>query len=162
MTQQKLKLPAFLIATTLVFIGGAQAENAPPPSSPADKASGPDSCPWKHGDRKKHFEEKLNTLHEALKLSPAQEKSWQNWSSHLLKAKDQWKEDHAEGQEPAIKAVERLERKLAHLQQKQKFLQEQIVETKLFYGTLTSAQQKIFDTEFETFGKHPHRDQPSQ
>jgi periplasmic protein CpxP/Spy len=139
----------------------AYAESVPPNAQPIENhEGGPEGCPWKRGDHEKHFEEKLKNLHESLKLSAAQEPAWQTWSNQLLADRAKWKSKHEEESTPPAKALDRLEKKLAHLKEKEKHLESHIVATKTFYAELTPAQKQTFDSEFAKRGgkHHPPKD----
>jgi hypothetical protein len=132
---------------------------APPPPAPGAPSEGPENCGWKSGDHHKHFEEKLKKLHEELKLSAAQEKGWTDWTSQLTQGRDDWKARKDEASTPPAKALDRMERKLAHLKDKEKHLEAHIAATQTFYATLTTNQKQTFDSEF---AKHSDRRHPPE
>jgi Spy/CpxP family protein refolding chaperone len=93
-------------------------------------------------------------LHDALKLSPAQEAAWQAFSARMTSDQPPARPDRAEMEK--LPAPERMERGLAMMQEHQKRMGERLAAVKEFYAVLTPEQQKVFDERFAQGRKH-HR-----
>jgi hypothetical protein len=114
---------------------------------------GPERCHsgWQH--RKpdpermaKYMEKRLARLHEALKLSPAQEPAWNVFAG---KSKPQ-----PMAARPDFEALsklptpERLDRMQALSKERQEHMATRTAAVKEFYAQLNAEQQKLFDAEF--------------
>lgn len=91
--------------------------------------------------------QRVQALHDDLKLNPAQESAWNTW-------KEKMKPDHSamkelrRGDWSGLTAIQRMEKKLEITKLRVGKLEDRIVATKAFYAQLSDDQRKIFDQEF--------------
>lgn len=91
--------------------------------------------------------EQLTELRTALQLQPGQEASWDAWAA-LFQGDDGRLRHQHQADWATLPVVERLEKQLA-------FKQARLAATRTFYGSLTAAQRKTFDTRFRPWPEHP-------
>ena len=97
-------------------------------------------------------------LHDALKLTPAQEGAWSAWLAARKPAarpergaapdRASWK---------ALPAPQRMERQLARAKQRTAAMEARLAALTSFYGVLTPEQQKVFDASATQRGGRHHR-----
>jgi hypothetical protein len=145
-------------AKTVLLILAALALPAAPPAmaepAPAAEAGQPE-CPW--AERGHGLEKKLDALHEALKLAPAQEAAWAEWSGKAKAARQDWKERRKDFEAQAERpAIERMEKRLALLKERLAQWEALLGATKAFYAGLSAEQQKTFDQQWKMgfHGRH--------
>ena len=94
-------------------------------------------------------QEHLKQLHDSLKLSASQEKAWTNYVAVISQHKDKG----PKGERPnakdieAVPALERMEKRLADLKEREKCLTARLAATKTFYAKLNAEQKVTFDKE---------------
>jgi protein CpxP len=105
------------------------------------------------------FEKHMAKLHDALKLTTAQEAAWTEFSNKIKPvnmgkpgmdkpAHQDWKD---------LSAPDRLDKALDNMKAREKELTEHAAAVRAFYGTLTPDQQKIFDGRFQAYHhRHDH------
>jgi hypothetical protein len=113
------------------------------------------SAEYEHGEAAR-FEKHMAKLHDALKLTTAQEAAWTEFSN---KMKPVTMENPAMDKPGAqdwksLSTPDRLDKMLEHMKSHEKQLAEHAVAVRAFYGTLTPDQQKTFDKQFQA---HHHR-----
>ena len=143
-----------LIGLTLLSLtaSGPLFAQEPPPPGPGDFDGGPGGS-W--GEKRGQFiEERLTKLHEALKLTPAQEADWKAFTDKARASRAGKKE--ARPDFAALKqltAPERLEKLVEWGKVRLAHLEETLAATQTFYATLTPEQKKTFD-DLTPFGEH--------
>ncbi|MBL8397618.1 MAG: Spy/CpxP family protein refolding chaperone [Candidatus Accumulibacter sp.] len=132
--KMKIALVAAFVATVGVGAGAVMAD-------------GRGHCGPFGKDMRAVAEKKLSTLHEELKLTPAQEPAWSDFRNTVQTQAGRVDERFREwrGATPAATALERLERGQKSLEDRQQALAEIANATRRFYGTLDRAQQQRFD-----------------
>ena len=143
------RLPLTLFLMSLLSLSGsAWAEDAAPATGDTKYLSKPGAR--HHAERARQKQEQLEALHQTLKLNADQELAWNTWLT-------QWKGDRMNGkpkwQDMAeldkLSPIEQMEKKLAFFRERLTRQEGRIAATKVFYGTLSPEQQKIFDTRFK-------------
>ena len=115
------------------------------------------------------FEEHMGKLHDALKLTPAQEAAWTEFSSKVKPANmgkprmDKSQSDKMDHEDwEGLSTPDRLDKILDNMKSHEKQLAEHAAAVRTFYGTLTANQQRIFDHRFEAYhhrhGRHSHEE----
>lgn len=103
------------------------------------------------------FEKHMARLHDALKLTTAQEAAWTEFSNKMQAVNmDNPKTDkagHPDWKE--MSTPDRLDKILADMKSHEKELAEHAATVRTFYGALTPDQQKIFDHRFQAY-RHRH------
>lgn len=132
-----------------------------------DAATGvaPAAAAVKHEHHQRHAHNKADwaarkaareqKLHDALKLTPAQEAAWASYSAATKR------EPRMErGERPnwkAMSAPERMEKRLAMARERVAKMEARLAATTTFYGTLTPEQKKVFDeSSVRRGGGHRH------
>lgn len=140
---------AFVIGAAVIGFGAcalpAMAEEAPQHQYAATKFD-----PVKMQER---MDEHAKRMHDALKITPAQEGAWQAYMSAMKSAMPQRGQfDHAAMKDmPAPQRMEkRIEMAKAHIAR----MESALAATRTFYATLTPEQQKVFDEKSSHFGQH--------
>ena len=140
---------AFVIGAALISLGAsalpAMAEEAPQHKYAATKFD-----PVKMQER---MDEHAKRMHDALKITPAQEGAWQTYLSAMKANMPQRGQfDHAAMKDmPAPQRMEKhIEMAKAHIAR----MESALAATKTFYATLTPEQQKVFDEKASHFGHH--------
>ena len=147
MKNPKLLISLFLTAV-IALSGSAWAEDAAPAAGDTKYFSKPGAR--QHAERARQKQEQLEALHQALKLNADQEAAWNTWMT-------QWKGDRMKGkikwQELAeldkLPPIEQMEKKLAFFRERLTRQEGRIAATKVFHGTLSPEQRRIFDTQFK-------------
>jgi hypothetical protein len=147
-----------LAAWGLTALSPAMAEPAATPAAPAASAEHA-NCAWKGEEKGAWLEKNLETLREALKLTPAQEPAWAEWAGKAKAVRSEgkeWRKDFESWDK--LTAVERLEKMLAKSKERQAKLEAQIAATKTFYATLSAEQKPVFDQQwaFRPHGRGRH------
>lgn len=154
MTNSK-KLLAALIVTTgtaLVAIPGiAQARGDCQGMGPM----GGERAQGRMGERMKQHQQRL---HDALKLTPDQEKAWSKYQESAPFAKNDRREQWAEMDK--LSAPERADKMLEMQRQHQDAMSKHVAAMKEFYGQLTPEQQKTFDAQSMSRQRGPRGDRP--
>lgn len=103
------------------------------------------------------FERHLSRLHDALKLTAAQEPAWTEFTGKMKPgAMDQTGMKKAGHPDWAKLSVpDRLDQALEHMKSREQELAGHAAAVRTFYGTLTPEQQTIFDQRFQAF-RHRH------
>ncbi len=132
-----------LAALSLVAMGALSA--APGFAQPADCMGGPMGRPQAEGRQADRMKQHQQRLHDALKLTPQQEKAWEQFqSSHPAQAGGQ-RPDPAEFAK--LPAPERAEKMLAVQKQQQEAMGKHVAAMKEFYAQLTPEQKATFDAQ---------------
>ena len=113
------------------------------------------------------MEKRQEALHAKLKLTAAQEPAWKTFVDQTKpKQHEEGMHQHEDRAAWAkMTTPERMEKFLAGMQTREKFLTDRLDAVKTFYAVLTPAQQKTFDAAFAhgRFGHHhrgPHHGGP--
>lgn len=140
---------AFVIGATIIGLGAtalpAVAEEAPQHQYAATKFD-----PVKMQER---MDEHAQRLHDALKITPAQEGAWQAY----LSARKSNMPQHDQIDRAAMKempAPQRMEKHIEMAKARITRMESNLAATKTFYAALTPEQQKLFDEKTEHAGAH--------
>ncbi len=109
----------------------------------------------KHGDRAERHAQRAQKLHDALKLTPAQETAWASYTAAIKPAARP--ERGEKGAWKAMSAPERMEQRLAMAKQRVEKMEARLTATSTFYATLTPEQKKLFDENSMRRGGHRHQ-----
>lgn len=101
------------------------------------------------GERMKQHQQRL---HDALKLTPDQEKAWSKYQESSPFAKNDRREQRAEMEK--LSAPERADKMLELQRQHQDAMTKHVAAMKEFYGQLTPEQKKTFDENSMMPGRH--------
>jgi Spy/CpxP family protein refolding chaperone len=100
------------------------------------------------------FEKHMAKLHDALKLTAAQETAWTEFSNKM-KPVNMEKPGHQDWKN--LSTPDRLDKILENMKSHEKQLTEHAATVRTFYGALTPDQQKIFDHQFQAYHhRHGH------
>jgi Spy/CpxP family protein refolding chaperone len=92
-----------------------------------------------------NFEKHMARMHAALKLTPAQEAGWVDFSSKMKPEEMNSNENQDWSQ---LNTPDRLDRMLDVMKAREKIMTEHAALVKTFYQTLTADQKKTFDENF--------------
>jgi len=137
---------ALAILASLATAGIAQAAEPTPPATGASAPATVERCPQRMPCAERRREQ-LTELRTALQLQPGQEASWDAGAA-LFQGDDGRLRHQHQADWATLPVVERLEKQLA-------FKQARLAATRTFYGSLTAAQRKTFDTRFRPWPEHP-------
>lgn len=141
-------IATLFLSSALLASGSTRAETPATTAGDAKFASKPGAR--MHAERAQQKQEQLETLHQALKLNADQESAWNNWltqwKGERMKGKQIW-QDIAELDK--LPPIEQMEKKLAFFRERLTRQEGRIAATKVFYGTLSPEQRKIFDAQFK-------------
>jgi hypothetical protein len=132
-------MKSLLIAAALALpVAPALAQPAPPPPGGPDR--GPDA-----GEMARHKADMARDLAIVLALKPAQQPALDQWLAAM--APPPPPPGGPEGMKPGAEATtpEKLQRREAHLAERQRHEQAEIEATKRFYATLDPHQKQVFD-----------------
>lgn len=102
-----------------------------------------------------HMEQRAKRMHEALKITPAQEGAWQAYLNALQSNMPQRGQfDRAAFKQ--MPAPERMEKRIEMSRNHITRMEANLAATKTFYAQLTPEQQKLFDEKAGRFGQHRH------
>ncbi|XLZ68206.1 Spy/CpxP family protein refolding chaperone [Massilia sp. SR12] len=105
--------------------------------------------------RQEHMDQRAKRMHEALKITPAQEGAWQAYLSALQSNMPQRGQfDHAAFKQ--MPAPERMEKRIEISRSRIQRMESNLAATKTFYAQLTPEQQKLFDEKAGRHGSHRH------
>ncbi len=133
----KIKL-SLLIGLSLMSLGAAQAQTAEGRHTHAARLE------KMQADRAQHFTEHMTKLHDALKLTSAQEPAWTTYVAAITPAAG----THQPVDRAAIAAMsapERADKHLAMAKAQITTMDAHVAAMKTFYATLTADQKKTFD-----------------
>jgi hypothetical protein len=153
-----------IVASALNSIAFAQASGqdgpkGPPPVGMNPHMQGPGPVrPWMNDSKREEMRAKrqqkfLDDMKVFLQLQPAQEAAWQSFSASM-------KAPHKRPSRPSQAEVEkwttpeRIDKMMAIKQERDADMVQRLNATKIFYGTLTPAQQKVFDTQTQKLMMH--------
>jgi protein CpxP len=114
------------------------------------------SAEHEHGGAAR-FEKHMAKLHDALKLTSAQEAAWTEFSNKVKPVNmgkpgmDKPGRQDWEG----LSAPDRLDKMLDNMKAREKELADHAAAVRTFYGALTADQQKTFDRQFQAY-RHRH------
>jgi len=101
------------------------------------------------------FDKHMAKLHDALKLTTAQEAAWTDFSNKM-KPVNMGNPGHQDWKD--LSTPDRLDKILANMKSHEKELAEHAATVRTFYGALAPDQQKVFDHRFQAYGhRHGHR-----
>ena len=131
--------------------------------SQADAAYQDCQCPpprFKEGGRRWHGPEarqqRLQKLHDDLKLSSSQEQAWNDYVAAVNKEKGPRGDRPPREDFEEMSAPERLEKMLEGMKRHEARLQERLDATKTFYAKLSDSQKQVFDKEAMMPRHHRH------
>lgn len=130
---------SLLIGLAMLSFGAAQAQTAEGRHSHTARME------KMQADHSQRFTERMNKLHDALKLTSAQEPAWTTYVAAVTPAADAHPAaDRAAN--AALSAPERADKHLAMAKAHMATMEAHVAAMKTFYGTLTADQKKTFDT----------------
>jgi len=104
------------------------------------------------------FDQKLDQLHQNLKLTATQESSWKDWTDKVKESREAWKKSRLEHDAwKNLTVIERLEKRLVLTREHLAHEETSLAGIKTFYAQLTEVQRKTFD---EHFPQGYHCDKP--
>ncbi|MGN0918613.1 MAG: Spy/CpxP family protein refolding chaperone [Oxalobacter sp.] len=112
---------------------------------PPHEGKGPEGGPgWRSPEA---CQQRLQKLHDDLKLSSYQEKAWNDYVAVMNKDKGLRENRSSREEFEKLSAPERLEKMLEGMKRREARLQERLDATKVFYAKLSSTQKAVFDKE---------------
>lgn len=102
-----------------------------------------------------HMDQRAQRMHDALKITPAQESAWQAYLS-ALKANMPQRGQFDRAAFKQMPAPERMEKRIEMSRNHITRMESNLAATKTFYAQLTPEQQKIFDEKAARFSNHRH------
>lgn len=108
------------------------------------------------------FGKHMAKLHDALKLTSAQEAAWTEFSDKIKpRNMDKTGMDKSRRQDwKNMSTPDRLDKMLDNMKSRETKMSEHAAAVRTFYAALTQDQQKIFDRRFEEFQRHRHGPRP--
>ena len=97
----------------------------------------------RQANRAEHFAQRQAKLHDALKLTAAQEPAWTAYQAAIKPAAMDAHDDHAAW--AALPAPQRLEKMIAMAKQHTAAMESHLAALNTFYAVLTPEQKKVFD-----------------
>ncbi|SHH60761.1 Spy/CpxP family protein refolding chaperone [Massilia sp. CF038] len=136
--------------TVLGLSGAAFSTQAAEPASPAAHGQ-------RHGQWAERAAERQQRLHDALKLSAAQEGAWSNYQAALAhKSRMDQAQGGARTDWKTLTAPQRLELQIARSREHTERMEARLAALQSFYGALNAEQKKLFDEKTQGHGRH-HR-----
>jgi protein CpxP len=157
---------SILIGMTVFGLGAApflaQAQSVAPEGGRHTSAASAQQHAQQHQARRAAWAAKAaardQKLHDALKLTAAQEGAWSAWLAARKPAARPERGAAADrGGWKALPAPQRLERQLARAKQRTLAMEARLAALTSFYGVLTPEQQKVFDASAAQRGGRHHR-----
>lgn len=108
----------------------------------------------KHGNWAERQAQRTQKLHDALKLTPAQEGAWASYSTAIKPAAKAPRGER--GAWKTMAAPERMEKRLAMARQRVEMMEARLAATSAFYATLSPEQKKLFDENSMRRAGHRH------
>ncbi|CAL1240356.1 Spy/CpxP family protein refolding chaperone [Candidatus Methylocalor cossyra] len=131
-------LASGFLALSLLTGAALAGEAATPPTDPGE--------PWGPGKHHYNIQERLNQLHQELKLNADQETAWKTWFDRVQQARAEHKASRPDFEAlRKLSAPERLEKFIEASKARQATLEGVLAATKTFYATLSPEQRKTFD-----------------
>lgn len=138
---------SLVISLAVLGLGGsalvAQAQESNPKAA---------SVEGHHGERAAHLAKRQARLHDALKLTAAQEPAWAAWSAASKPGERPARGER--GQWAGKSAPERMEQQLEMAKKHVAHLETRLAALNTFYATLTPEQKKVFDEQGMRRGQH--------
>lgn len=142
---------AFVIGATLIGFGAA--------SLPATAAENPHqqyaATKFDPVKRQERMDQHAKRMHEALKITAAQEGAWQAYLE-ALKANVPQRGQFDRAAFKEMPAPERMEKRIEMAKSRILRMENNLAATKTFYAVLTPEQQKVFDEKTGRFGHRKH------
>jgi periplasmic protein CpxP/Spy len=140
-----------LIQTMIVAVGLTIASA---PVFASQDISGGDRGATHKLDRSARFEKHMARLHDALKLTSAQEDAWTQFANKMKPVKM----DHRGAKDwKGMNTPDRLDKMLANMKSREQRLGERAMNVRTFYAALSREQQRTFDRRFREFQSRHHR-----
>ena len=143
---------SLVIGMTVIGLGsaiGAQAQETPAPHQRHYAATKFDPA-----KRAEHMAQRQQKLHDALKLTPAQEPAWTTYIAAIKPQTPIGRVDRVSLKD--LPAPERMEKRLALQKERHAHQESRLAALKTFYAVLTPEQQKTFDQATAHQGHHRH------
>lgn len=142
-----MKRSTRILVAAMAAVGLIGSASAQP--NRGDGACGPQAMERSPG---KYAADRLQKLHENLKLAPEQEPGWKAWSEPMLQQAGKMADLRTERDAMMkLPAPERMEKMLDRMKEHQKRMEAHVEATKTFYAGLSPEQRKTFDA-FQPFG----------
>ena len=154
-----MKLNALISIIVSLFL--FTASNAALAQNGSDKGkSKVAECPrfWKSAGELWEHDQKLDQLHQDLKLTATQEPLWKDWTSKMQESREAWKKNKPDPDAwENLPVIERQEKQLALMREHLARKEANLASIKALYAQLTDVQRKVFD---EQFPQGHHRNKP--
>lgn len=148
-----------------ILAGGVSAFAQTTPAAPATTQNSPEDQNGKRMSHEQKMEKmkqrmaaRMAELHQKLQLTPGQEAAWSAYVERMQPGAHPARPSREEMAN--LTTPERMERRLAMMQEMQKQMAARVEATKEFYAILTPAQKKVFDEEsargWNGHGRHHH------
>lgn len=148
-------LNKYVLMLVMTVAAGASAIAA----DTVDKSSGDGHAMGSHKmtpeKMREHTQMRQTTLHDQLKLTPAQEPAWKTYVAAATPT-DMGKRWSDHGAMEKMSAPERLEKHIAISKERDARMTSHLAALKTFYAVLTLEQQQIFNKQTMYGGKHGH------
>jgi protein CpxP len=143
---------SFIIGMTVIGLGSAIAAQAQEATAPQHHAYATTKFdPAKHAERVAQREQKL---HDALKLTAAQESAWKTYLAAIKPQTPIGRADRVSLKD--LPAPQRMEKQLEFSKQRLEKQEARLAALKSFYAVLTPEQQKTFDQASRHEGRGHH------
>lgn len=140
----------FIIGMTVMGLGSALAVQAQETAAPHRHAYA--ATKFDPAKRAEHFAQRQQKLHEALKLTAAQETAWNTYMAAIKPQTPIGRPDRVDFK--SLPAPERMEKRLALQKERLAKQEARLAALKTFYAVLTPEQQKTFDQATLHQGRH--------
>ncbi len=139
---------SFIIGMTVISLGSAIAAQAQETTAPQHRAYA--ATKFDPAQRAERMAQHQQKLHDALKLTSAQESAWATYLAAIKPQTPVGRADRISLKE--LPAPERLEKQIEFSRQRLAKQESRLAALKTFYAVLTPEQQKTFDQ--ATVGRH--------
>ena len=142
-----------LIGLTVLGMGSVglvQAQDQSPAPAPEGRQAHAVSQEQRQANRTEHFAKRQAKLHDALKLTAAQEPAWNTYQAAIKQAPMAMQGDRAAW--AGLSAPARMEKMIALSKQHTAAMESHLAALNTFYAVLTPEQKKVFDA--QTKGGH--------
>lgn len=145
-TRATIGKPLLIGLTVLALAGSAFGASA---------ATGADAATPAHAQWAERAAAHRQQLHDALRLTPAQETAWNNYQAATPKRGAGQRPDRAAWK--SMSAPQRLERRIAMMREHTGRMEARLAALQPLYDSLTPEQKKVFDAQGMGHGRHHGR-----
>lgn len=141
---------SIIIGMTVIGMGSAFAAQAQETTAPHHREYA--ATKFDPAKRAEHFAQRQQKLHDALKLTAAQETAWTTYIAAIKPQTPVGRPDRIDLK--ALPAPERLEKRIECQKERLAKQEARLAALKTFYAVLTPEQQKTFDQATQHEGRH--------